>query len=125
MPLPALPVCPPPPAASPVFARHPTIAIAVALAAWDRGVDCDAITGGRRGGARVAVARQLAIYLAHVALGHDLTRLASAFGRDRATIRHALRRIEDDRDRPGFDRRVSRLEAALVVLRPANDGDRA
>ena len=41
--------------------------------------------------ADVAAARQLAIYLAHVALGHDLSRLSTAFGRDRATVRPGRR----------------------------------
>ncbi len=121
MPFPTLPLRSPPPAASPDSTRHPSIAIAVALAAWESGIDCDAIAGDSRGGAQVACARQLAIYLAHVAVGHDLTRLACAFGRDRATIRHALRRIEDDRDDPDFDQRVSRLEAILVLLRPSGE----
>lgn len=99
-------------------ARPATIDLAIALAAWDSGVERDDIEAGSRGEAQVAGARQLAIYLAHVALGHDLSRLSLAFGRDRATIRHALRRVEDDRDDTAFDRRVSRLETILLLVRP-------
>jgi chromosomal replication initiation ATPase DnaA len=120
MSLPVPLVRPPAPAVSPDATRPPTIAITVALAAWDSEVEHAELAHVRRGEARVTDARHLAIYLAHVALGHDLTCLASAFGRDRATIRHALRRIEDRRDDPGFDRRVARLEAILVLLRPSS-----
>lgn len=102
--------------------RHATIDIAIALAAWECGVEQAAIADGRRREAQVAAARQLAVYLAHVALGHDLSRLSLAFGRDRATIRHALRRIEDERDDPGYDRRVGRLEAILLLLRSTTTG---
>jgi chromosomal replication initiation ATPase DnaA len=125
MPFTTLLVRPRPSAVSPDAARPPTIAIAVALAAWDSEIAHKELAHLRRGAARVADARQLAIYLAHVALGHDLSHLALAFGRDRATIRHALRRIEDRRDDPGFDRRVSRLEAILLPLRPDNGEVRA
>lgn len=105
--------------ASPRSARDAGIDVATALAAWVSGVDPAALFCGTRGEAHVAAARQLAIYLAHVALGHDLSRLSSAFGRDRATVRHALRRIEDWRDDPGFDRSLSQLEAILLPLRGA------
>lgn len=115
---------PPVPSRLPCARQRPaTIDIAIALAAWDSGVELADIGGDRRGEAQVAGARQLAIYLAHVALGHDLSRLSLAFGRDRATIRHALRRVEDDRDDPDFDRRVSRLEAILLLVRPVLAGE--
>lgn len=95
----------------------PAITVAVGLAAWASGVESGAILAASRGEAPVASARQLAVYLAHVVLGHDLTRLSQVFRRDRATLRHALRRVEDDRDDPEFDRRVARLEAILMPLR--------
>lgn len=94
-----------------------TIAVAVLLAAWASQIEPDAITAPRRGEAVIADARHLAIYLAHVTLGHDLTRLAAAFGRDRASLRHALRRVEDRRDDPQFDRFVQALEDILLPLR--------
>lgn len=100
-------------------ARDAGIDVAAALAAWVSRVEPSALFCGTRGEAEVSAARQLAIYLAHVALGHDLSRLSSVFGRDRATLRHALRRIEDWRDDPGFDRRLSQLEAILMPLRGA------
>lgn len=110
-----------PPAAKPyplpLRSTDATIDVAVALVAWASNVEPAEIFGDGRGEQPIASARQLAIYLAHVALGHDLSRLSMAFGRDRATIRHALRRVEDDRDDPAFDLRLTRLEAILLPLR--------
>jgi chromosomal replication initiation ATPase DnaA len=68
---------------------------------------------GRPRTPRVARARQIAIYLAHVGFGLNYTHLGDAFGRDRATIRHACGRIEDARDECGFDRALDFLESAL------------
>jgi chromosomal replication initiation ATPase DnaA len=62
---------------------------------------------------RVARARQIAIYLAHVGFGLNYTHLGEAFGRDRTTIRHACGRIEDARDEIRFDRALDFLENAL------------
>ena len=63
-----------------------------------------------------ARARQLAMYLAHVALGSSLAEIGSAFGRDRTTVSHACALIEDMRDDPAFDALVSRLEQAIEAL---------
>ncbi len=68
---------------------------------------------GSRGPARVALARQVAMYLHHVILGRTLTDIAVDFGRDRTTVAHACRLVEDRRDEPEFDATVSELEAAL------------
>jgi chromosomal replication initiation ATPase DnaA len=62
---------------------------------------------------RVARARQIAIYLAHVGFGLNYTHLGEAFGRDRTTIRHACFRIEDARDDFSLDRALGILEGAL------------
>jgi chromosomal replication initiation ATPase DnaA len=66
-----------------------------------------------RGTQRVARARQIAIYLAHVGFGLNYTHLGEAFGRERTTIRHACFRIEDARDELKFDRALDFLEGAL------------
>lgn len=102
----------------------PAITVAVGLAALATGVESGAVLATSRGEAPIAYARQLAVYLAHVTLGYDLTRLSHVFGRDRATLRHALRRVEDDRDDPDFDQRVACLEGILAPLRrlPGREG---
>lgn len=85
--------------------------IAIALVAASSGLTIDALLTLRRSSAPIAAARQLAMYVAHVALGLSQADVARAFGRDRTTVAHACRRIEDLRDGTSFDRRVSQLEA--------------
>ena len=58
-------------------------------------------------------ARQMAIYLAHVTLSWPLARAAFAFGRDRSTAGAAVRTIEDLRDDPELDARISALECCV------------
>lgn len=72
-----------------------------------------AIEAPTRGARAVAFARQTAMYLAHVSFGMSLSRVATAFGRDRSTVAHACQVIEDRRDEPVFDARVEQLEAFL------------
>lgn len=74
-----------------------------------------------RGRAKVALARQVAMYLAHVACGLSLTDTGRLFGRDRTTVAHACGVIEDRRDDPVFDRALDLLEWAVpsLALRPA------
>jgi chromosomal replication initiation ATPase DnaA len=68
-----------------------------------------------RGRASVAFARQVAMYLAHVALGQNYSAIGRAFGRDRTTVAHACRLVEDRRDDPRTDNLLKVLEAALGV----------
>jgi len=65
----------------------------------------------------VALARQMAMYLAHVACGLSLTEVGVLFQRDRTTVAHGCSVIEDLRDDPGMDRLLINLEAALTALR--------
>jgi chromosomal replication initiation ATPase DnaA len=60
-----------------------------------------------------AYARQTAMYLSHVAFGMSLGRVALAFGRDRSTVAHACRVIEDRREDDDFDDCLDRLEEFL------------
>ena len=68
-----------------------------------------------RGRTPVALARQTAMYLSHVAFGLSLTRVGICFGRDRTTVRHACALIEDRRDDPGLELGLTALEAALLA----------
>lgn len=67
-----------------------------------------------RGEARVALARQCAMYLAHVAWGLNFAEVGRMFGRDRTTVAHACRRIEDRRECAQFDAMLDRLEHAFA-----------
>src|SRR3954447_14983959 len=49
---------------------------------------------GTRGRPRVAFARQVAMYLAHVAWGLNLTEVGHVFARDRTTVAHACGLVE-------------------------------
>ena len=62
-------------------------------------------------------ARQLAMYLSHVALGRSLAEVSLAFLRDRTTVSHACALIEEMREDPQFDAEVSRLEQAIAALK--------
>jgi chromosomal replication initiation ATPase DnaA len=82
------------------------------IVATASGVAVSELRAPGRGPASTAFARQTAIYLGHVVFGLSLTRLGHAFGRDRTTARHACRTVEERRDDPATDRRLSILEAA-------------
>ncbi len=69
-----------------------------------------------RGVARAALARQIAMYLAHVSFEMSLAKVADAFGRDRSTVAHACHRIEDLREEPRFDSWLDGLEEALRAI---------
>lgn len=68
---------------------------------------------GKGGGPRVMFARQTAMYLMHVVYGFSLTQIAASFGRDRSLASQACHRIEDLRDDPGFDHKMTQLEDLL------------
>ena len=72
-----------------------------------------------RGRPRVAFARQVAMYLAHVAWGLSLTEVGLVFARDRTTVAHACGLIEDCRDDPVLDRSLDLLEGALRSYSPS------
>lgn len=71
-----------------------------------------------RGRPRVAFARQVAMYLAHVAWGLSLTEVGLVFARDRTTVAHACGLVEDCRDDPMLDRSLELLERALRSYSP-------
>jgi chromosomal replication initiation ATPase DnaA len=76
-------------------------------------LDRSALNGRTRGCAQVALARQVAMYLARVSLGLTLSQAAGLFGRDRTTAAHACRVIEDRRDDSRFDAMLAAIEEAL------------
>ena len=87
--------------------------LAQALAADVLGVPLRDIRAETRRQPRVALARQIAMYLSHVVFKMSHTQIAKAFGRDRTTARYAFHHIENLRDDPELDRIVRHLEALL------------
>lgn len=83
------------------------------------GVPPAALQSPSRGSARAAFARQVAMYLAHVGLGMNMTDIGIGFDRDRTTVTHACAIVEDSREDAVFDRRLERVEYALILIRRA------
>ncbi|MEL6226075.1 MAG: helix-turn-helix domain-containing protein [Pseudomonadota bacterium] len=69
-----------------------------------------------RGKAEVARARQTAMYLAHTVCGLTLTEVGLVFERDRTTVAHACRTIEEQRENATFDRAVDMLERSARLI---------
>ncbi|MEO0546345.1 MAG: helix-turn-helix domain-containing protein [Pseudomonadota bacterium] len=63
--------------------------------------------------ADIALARQIAMYLAHTQFSMAMTEVGLAFGRDRTTVSHACSLVEDKRDEETFDLTITQLEALL------------
>lgn len=85
----------------------------IALVSRHKNVPIHVIMHATRQGFAAARARQLAMYLAHVVYGCNLTEIGEAFGRDRTTVSYACSLIEDMRDDPHFDAEVCSLEQQL------------
>jgi hypothetical protein len=66
-----------------------------------------------RGPARVAFARQVAIYLAHTRLGLSYAEAGAVFARDRTTASHACRVVEDRREDKRVDTLLDCLERSV------------
>jgi hypothetical protein len=72
--------------------------------------------GGTRGPPEAALARQAAMYLAHIGCGLTFTEIGRLFQRDRTTVAHACGRIEDRRESVPFDRALELLEGVVRLL---------
>jgi chromosomal replication initiation ATPase DnaA len=77
------------------------------------GVGLTVFVQPERGCVREAFARQMAMYLCRLVFAMSLRDIGLAFGRDRSTAKHAIRRIEEAREHPDVDRRLAWLETVL------------
>lgn len=82
------------------------------LCCAEYGVSIHEMTQQARSRAAAAMARQVAMYLAHVVGGLRFGEIAASFKRDRSTVTHACHVIEDRRDDLRFDRKIELLENA-------------
>lgn len=96
--------------------RDPEADRVVELVAGASGIPVEAILERTRP-ARVALARQVAMYLIHVTLQRSIIEAARVLGRRRQTASYACARIEDRREDPDFDAAISQLEH-MVAARP-------
>lgn len=112
-----------PPPRDPWFCDTPGRGIALEQAvAHVFGVPSEDILNTTRGKASSARARQVIMYLHHVAFGLTLTEVGSRYNRDRTTVAHACGLVEDQRDDPAFDRALDLLElVARAVDTPRFD----
>ena len=72
-----------------------------------------AMLDGSRGDSRVVLARQTAMYLAHVVGQLTLNEVATYFRKNRTTVSHSCTNIEDRRDSPIFDLQLEFMEKQL------------
>lgn len=93
--------------------------LAMAMAAGAMDAVVDDVVGDSRAPKNV-LARQVAMYIASVGFGMSYGRVGAALGRDRSTVMHACRVVEDRRDDPAFDRWIEALEvtASRAPLMP-------
>lgn len=94
-----------------------------AVVAQDFAVDRATLFARTRSLPRDALARQTAMYLAHTVFAISFGKIGRIYGRDRTTVAHACRRIEEARDAGGFDERLRRLEVRCRRPKSADAGD--
>jgi chromosomal replication initiation ATPase DnaA len=80
------------------------------------GVSREALHAPGRSQAKIALARQVAMYLAHVVGGLTMTQVGELFQRDRTTVAHGCGVVEDLRDVPVMDRVLTILETTISSL---------
>ena len=78
-----------------------------------------ALRSKRRGAADVALARQIAMYLLHCCCELSLTEAGTIFQRDRTTVAHGCKRVEDLREDALFDWRIDRIEGSIRAFHRA------
>jgi chromosomal replication initiation ATPase DnaA len=71
-----------------------------------------------RGSPAEALARQVAMYLAHVGCGLTFAEVARLFARDPKTVFHACALIEDRREEAVFDRTLDLIEGVMQLVSP-------
>lgn len=74
------------------------------------------LCGPNRGVADVALARQVAMYLAHTKLSISQVEVGLHFKRDKSTVTHACQLVEAKRDEEPFEHLVSQLETMLDAM---------
>lgn len=80
------------------------------------GVSVKQINSTSRNRAPVAFARQTAMYLSHVVCGLNFSEVGALFHRDRTTVSHACKCVEDHRDDMAFDQGMEFLETATALF---------
>ncbi len=87
-------------------------------------IDISQMHAEARGRAQIALARQVAMYLMHCTFSVSLTDVGRLFARDRTTVGHACKLIEDRRDEPSFDVMLNNLEEIVRRLAQISGANR-
>lgn len=90
--------------------------LAASLVGYALELKAENILMSDRGPRDMVQARQVAMYLSHVGLEMSLSRVASAFDRDRSTVSHACHKIEEMRDEAEFDAWLETLERGITTV---------
>ncbi|MEZ5799197.1 MAG: helix-turn-helix domain-containing protein [Nitratireductor sp.] len=112
----------PMPAGDPAVANTPMPACGIAarmilrLVAHATGCASERLVASDRGTGSEARSRQMAMYLIHTSLSVPYNDVATMFRRDRTTVAHACRTIEDMRDTPAFDDMIGELEKTIELM---------
>ncbi len=93
--------------------------LAEAVAAAMARLPAQRLRGPLRGARAAIQARQVAMYLSHVVFGLSFNRIGICFGRDRTTVRHACRLVEDGRDDEDREFGLAAIECGLLALSAA------
>lgn len=91
--------------------------LVIKLVATLEQTDQQAMRKTSRGKADICLARQMAMYLMHTVFSCSYHHVAAFFKRDRTTISHACKLVEDLRDNEEFDKRLEAMENLLVSAR--------
>lgn len=98
------------------FERHELRALLEATVAGGFDIDEETLRQPTRGEARIALARQVAMYLAHVGCGLTKAEAGRLFDRDRTTVHHACIVVEERRDDDSFDLALEHLEQVVRIV---------
>ena len=80
-----------------------------------------ALLQANRGAAEISLARQTAMYLMHTVLSRPYHDVADYFSRDRTTVSHACRLVEDLRDDSEYEKQIIQMEELLTTSRALSD----
>lgn len=100
----------------PVMPRSELRSLIEGIVASVFGVDPSQLRRPTRGQARIALARQVAMYIAHVGYGLTLTEVGELFQRDHTTVAHACQVVEQRRDLVDFDETIVLLDLIVRAL---------
>lgn len=91
--------------------------LVLAIVSKDLDVSIADLKRATRSKTKICVARQVVMYLLHTSMSCSYCEVANFLSRDRTTVSHGCRLIEDMRDDEVFDQTISKMEIfALAAM---------